>query len=91
MKLPKKGDLAECGNWRVITLLPFASKVLGRVVINRIKAGIDEIIRSKQAGFSEGKSTTEQIFILRNIIGQFMGDNEAIWHTEQTHKYTVYR
>ena len=70
VKLPKKGDLAECGNWRGITLLPFASKVLGRVVINRIKAGIDEIIRPKQAGFSEGKSTTEQIFILRNIIEQ---------------------
>ena len=70
MKLPKKGDLAECGNWRGITLLPIASKVLGRVIINRIKAGIDEILRPEQAGFREGKSTTEQIFVLRNIIEQ---------------------
>ena len=53
-----------------ITLLPIASKVLGRVIINRIKAGIDEILRPEQAGFREGKSTTEQIFILRNIIEQ---------------------
>ena len=59
-----------CGNWRGITLLPIASKVLGRVVINRIKAGIDEILRPEQPGFREGKSTTEQIFILRNIIEQ---------------------
>ena len=51
-----------------IALLPIVSEVLGRVVINRIKAGIDEILGPEQAGFREGKSTTEQIFILRNII-----------------------
>ena len=27
--LPKKGNLMECGNWRGITLLPVAAKVLG--------------------------------------------------------------
>ena len=53
-----------------IALLPIVSEVLGRVVINRIKAGIDEILGPEQAGFREGKSTTEQIFILRNIIEQ---------------------
>ena len=61
-----------CRVWKLegITLLPIANKVLGRVVINRIKAGIDEILRPEQAGFREGKSATEQIFILRNIIEQ---------------------
>ncbi|PIK41764.1 endonuclease-reverse transcriptase [Apostichopus japonicus] len=67
VKLPKKGDLNECANWRGITLLPIASKILGRIVIDRIKIGIDKKLRPEQAGFRQGKSTTEQIFILRNI------------------------
>ncbi len=70
VKMPKKGDLTECGNWRGITLLPIASKVLGRILINRIKEGVDEILRPEQAGFREVKSTTGQIFILRNILEQ---------------------
>ena len=30
----KKGDLKECKNWRGVTLLSVASKVMGRVIIN---------------------------------------------------------
>ena len=36
----------------------------------RIKCGIDKMLRPEQAEFREGKSTTEQIFILRSIIEQ---------------------
>ena len=36
VKLPKKGDLRECTNWRGITLLPVISKIFGRVLISRI-------------------------------------------------------
>lgn len=37
VKVPKKGDLTSCGNWRGIIL----AKVLGRVLIKRIVAGTD--------------------------------------------------
>ena len=33
MKIPKKGDLKDCSNWRGITLLIVASKVLGKILI----------------------------------------------------------
>ena len=36
VKIPKKGNLQDCGKWRGITLLPLASKVLSRIIINRI-------------------------------------------------------
>ena len=68
VKIPKKGDIKECKNWRGVTLLPVISKIFGRVVINRIKKGVDKILRKEQAGFREKRGTTEQIFILRNII-----------------------
>ena len=68
VKLPKKGNLRECTNWRGITLLPVISKIFGRVLIRRIKKGVDNILRKEQAGFRETRSTIDQIFTFRNIL-----------------------
>ena len=38
--------------------------------INRIKDGVDKELRNEQAEFREGRSTVEQLFILRNITEQ---------------------
>ena len=70
VKLPKKGNLKERKNWRGITLLSVVSKVMGRIVIDRIRTGVESKLRKEQAGFQPGRGTTEQIFILRNIIEQ---------------------
>ena len=70
VKIPKKGDLTECGNWRGITLTSVPSKVFGRVLIDRIRDGVNSKLRDEQAGFRSGRGTVEQIFILRNIIEQ---------------------
>ena len=67
IKLPKRGDLKECKNWRGITLLSIISKVIIRIVINRIRNGVDERLRKEQSGFRRGRGTTEQIFILKII------------------------
>lgn len=60
-KFLKKGNLQECGNWRGVTLLPLASKVLSRIIINRIQAGVDRTLRKEQAGFRRGWGTVDQI------------------------------
>ena len=60
----------ECGNLRGITLLPVAAKVLGKVIITRIKDTVDIRLRQEQTGFRRGRRTIEQIFIMRNIIEQ---------------------
>ncbi|PIK62384.1 endonuclease-reverse transcriptase [Apostichopus japonicus] len=70
VKIPKKGDLTDCSNWRGVTLLPVMSKIFGRVLINRLKDGVDKVLRQEQAGFRPNRSTTEQIFTLRNILEQ---------------------
>ena len=51
IKLPKKGDLSHCKNWRSIMLLNMASKVFCRVILERIKGALDEKLREEQAGF----------------------------------------
>jgi len=70
VKLPKKGNLKECKNWRGIMLLSVFAKVIGKIVIDRIRIEVESKFRKEQAGFRPGKGTTEQIFILRNIIEQ---------------------
>ena len=70
VKIPNKGDLTECGNWRGITLTSVPSKVFGRVLIDRIRDGVNSKLRDEQAGFRSGRGTVEHIFILRNIIEQ---------------------
>ena len=66
----KKGDLTERGNWRGITLTSVPSKVFGRVIIDRIRDGLDNKLRDEQAGFRRGRSTVEHIFVLHNIVKQ---------------------
>ena len=46
------------------------SKVFGRVLIDRIRDGVNSKLRDEEAGFRSGRGTVEHIFILRNIIEQ---------------------
>ena len=41
VKLPKKDDPTECNNWRGKTLMVVAAKFLGRIIVTRIRNGID--------------------------------------------------
>jgi len=68
IKIPKKGNLRECKNWRGVTLLPVVRKILGRIVIDCIHMGIDHRLCKEQAGFRSCKGTTEQIFIYINFV-----------------------
>ena len=45
VKLPKKGNLKECKNWRGITLMSVVSKVLGRIVVARIRTRVESKLR----------------------------------------------
>ena len=78
-KIPKEGNLQECGNWWGVTLLPQASKVLSRIVIDRIQTGVDASLRNEQAGFRKGRGTVNQIFILRNILEQVNEWNATLY------------
>jgi len=51
IKLPKKGDLKECKNWRGIILLSTAGKVLNTIILERLKVELDKRLRDEQAWF----------------------------------------
>ena len=70
VKIPKKSALNNCNNQRGITLLSVPSKILAKIIIQRIADTVDQQLRREQAGFRKGKRCTYQIFTLRNIIEQ---------------------
>ena len=68
VKVLKKEDLTQCDSYRGISLLSVPSKILCWVLIDRVKSGVDDMIRQEQTGFGSGRGTSEQIFALRNIL-----------------------
>ncbi|XP_049301820.1 LINE-1 retrotransposable element ORF2 protein isoform X6 [Bactrocera dorsalis] len=64
----KKGDPIICANYRGISLLNIAYKVLSSVLCERLKPTVNELIEPYQCGFRPGKSTTDQIFTMRQIL-----------------------
>ena len=63
----KKGDLRDCNNWRGVTLLPIISKIFHRMLLERIKKGIDKKLKKEQGGF---RPNTLNIYIKKNILEQ---------------------
>ena len=56
--LPKEGNLQKCQNYRTISLISHPSKVMLKVLLNRLKPQAEKIIAEEQAGFRAGRSTT---------------------------------
>jgi len=70
VKLPKKGDLTDCNNWRGINILCVVMKVFCKIILERMVKLIDAKIRPEQAGFRAGRSCIDQANALRIIIEQ---------------------
>ena len=66
--IPKKGDLSEPMNYRGISLSSLVAKALNRMILNRLKPEIETILRRNQNGFRPGRSTAQQILVLRRLI-----------------------
>jgi sorting nexin-29 len=64
----KKGDKIDCNNYRGISLLSTAYKILFNIVLARLTPHVSEIIGYHQCGFRRNRSTTDQIFYIRQIL-----------------------
>ena len=64
----KKGDKLVCNNYRGISLLCVAYKVLSKFLESRIRPLAEKLIGEYQGGFRQSRSTTDQLFVVKQIL-----------------------
>jgi hypothetical protein len=64
----KKGDKTDCSNYRGISLLSTSYKCLSNILLSRLILYAYEIIGDNQCGFRRNRSTTDQIFYIRQLL-----------------------
>jgi len=74
-----KGDFKQCENYRTIALVSPASKILLRIILERIRVKTETEIADEQAGFRQGRGTRDQITNLRMLM-----------HKEREHEQPLY-
>ena len=78
--LPLKDNLQLCQNYRTISLIRNPSKVMLKIILNRLQPQAEEIVAEEQAGFRAGRSTTEQIFNLRILGEKYLQHLQNLYH-----------
>ena len=77
-----KGEKSDCSNYRGITLLSIAGKILARVLLNRLMPNIaDEHLPESQCGFRANRSTTDMVFVLRQLQEKCREQNKGVYTT----------
>ncbi len=66
--IPKKGDTSNCSNYRTTTLISHASKILLKIIQQRLGKFIEAELPDTQAGFRKGRGTRDHIANLRWIM-----------------------
>lgn len=61
VKIPQKGDMQECSNYPTITLISHTSKILLKIIQNRIAAIVERELPDVQVGFCKGRGTKDKI------------------------------
>ena len=75
----KKGNLRQCQSYRTISLIRHPSKVMLKIILNRLKPQV-KIIAEEQAGFRAGRSTTEQICNLRILCETYFQHQQDLYY-----------
>ena len=66
--IQKKGNPKECSNYRTIALVSHASKVMLKILQDRLQQYMNHELPDVQAGFRKGRGTRDQIANIRWII-----------------------
>ena len=78
--LPKKGNLRQCQSYRTIRLISHPSKVMLKIILNRLKPQAEKNTDEEQAGFRARRSTTVQIFNLQILCEKYLQRQQDLYH-----------
>lgn len=78
--LHKKGDQLECSNYRGITRLNVVYKIFSNILCERLRPYTEALLGDYQCGFRPGRSTVDEIFLLRQILEKTFEFNIDTYH-----------
>jgi retron-type reverse transcriptase len=67
-KHTQKRKKSKCENYRGITLLPTVYKLFANTIQNRLNKHLENEMEEKKCGFRKGRSCTDAIFTMQQII-----------------------
>ena len=68
--IPKKGNTKECSNYRTIALISHTSKIILKILQDRLQQYVNHELPGVQAGFRKGRGTRNQIANIQWIMGK---------------------
>jgi len=77
--LQKKPNAQRCEDHRTISLISHASKILLRVINNRLRARTKEYIGWDQFGFRKGMGTREALAVMRTLSERNIEHNQDVY------------
>ncbi|KAI0212570.1 hypothetical protein LSAT2_002517, partial [Lamellibrachia satsuma] len=75
----KKGDRSDCGNYRGISLLSTAGKILAKILLKRLQTIAELILPESQCGFRTSRSTIDMIFTLRQLQEKAVEQQQSLY------------
>ena len=90
LPMPKKGNAKECSNYRTIALISHSSKVMLKILQDRLQQYVNQEFPDVQASFRKGRGTRYQIANIcwiikkarefqKNIYYFFIDYAKAVW------------
>src|ERR1043165_7461975 len=76
----KKKDRMDCSNYRGISLLSIPGKVYTRILQQRLRRYVEEAMAEEQAGFRGGRSTIDQLFVIRQLAEKYYEKNKTLYN-----------
>jgi len=89
-----KDDRLNCNNYRPITLLNIAYKIVAILLNNSLIDKIENKLEDNKMGFRSNRSTIDNIFIIGQIFGKRHDHNFDVYNifVDHTHAFdSVYR
>ena len=80
IQIPKKDDSRKCSNYRTLSLIPHASKILLRILLNHLNPQAETIPAEEQAGFRKSRSTIGQILNCRLLMEKHLENRKDVYH-----------
>ena len=61
-------------------MLSVVGKLVGRVLIKRVRTGTECAIREEQCGFRQGRGCMDQVFAVRQVCEKYLANGkDAFW------------